>query len=466
MPARTAAALAIGLALLQLAPQAGATGLLEVWQAAALHDKAHAVDRAAHAAAQPRRELAASLWRPQVGLTASVGVATSETGVRGAQFSAPGFGQSGGVGFSTSVTSGTAGRWALAAAMPLVNPERRAQQQQLNLSVDVADLQWQASAQALMLRTAERYVDLALADEAVRVLDLQLDAVQRAATEAEDRFRLGAVPITGTHEARARLAALRAQRLAAQSDLQLKRGLLADSTGLAPDTLSARLPAGMPGPDAGPLEAWLAQAQAGNPGIRAQLLALALAQREAEKYSRSASATVDLVAQVGRDRLSGSGDFGAASNTGSNRMIGLQLSVPLSTGGYRPAKELEARRLAEKAAAEVERSREQVAQQVRAAWLGLGTGAERVRALDESLAATLARAGATQTGRDVGQRTTLDLLNAENDVAAVRLSLAQGRAALMLDRMRLAALAGQLDENILRAADASLAPAQAQASPR
>jgi outer membrane protein len=46
----------------------------------------------------------------------------------------------------------------------------------------------------------------------------------------------------------------------------------------------------------------------------------------------------------------------------------------------------------------------------------------------------------------------LDLLNAENDTAATRLSLAQARASLVLERLRLAALAGQIDEAALRSA--------------
>ena len=47
---------------------------------------------------------------------------------------------------------------------------------------------------------------------------------------------------------------------------------------------------------------------------------------------------LNLVAQAGRDRLSGSGDFVSASNTRSTRVIGNSLSVPLFTGGYREAK--------------------------------------------------------------------------------------------------------------------------------
>jgi outer membrane protein len=444
---------------------ATAADLIDVWQAALLNDKAYAVGRAAQATSQPRRDQAAALWKPNIGMTASAGIASSQTETHGGLFSAPGFGQSSGVGFSTSVNGGTSGRLAISATQPLYNPQRRAQQQQLSLSADLADLEWQAAGQALILRTARRYFDLALAEETLRVLQLQLNAVQRATTDAQDRFTLGSVPVTDTHEARARLAGVRAQMLASGSDVQVKRNLLADSTGLRASALVARLPKALPGSFGStrgtalrPLESWLGEAQAGSPVIRSQLLAAEVARQEAGKYSRRSSATVDLVAQASRDRLSGSGDFGSASNVGTNAMVGIQLAVPLFTGGMRDAKEQEALRLADKAQAEVERTREDVAQQVRAAWLGLSVGAERVQALAEGLNASVARRDATQLGREVGQRTTLDLLNAQNDAASAQLALAQGRVGLLMERLRLSALTGQLDEAALRSINDELAP--------
>ena len=434
---------------------AAATELAEAWRAATRSDREYALARAAHSAAQPRREQAAALWRPSVGLVGSVGLATNESEARGARFSAPAFGRSTGVGFDTSVTDGTSSRWALAATQPLYAPRRRAEQHQLSTSVDLADLQWQSAGQSLMLRTAERYFDLALAEEAMRVYEQQRDAVQQAATEARDRFDLGDAPITDTHEAGAHLAALRAQVLAAESDVRIKRSMLADTTGLPPDALAARLPrAGSERPPRlEPLESWLDEAQTGNLGIRAQLLAVEVAKQEAAKHGRASSVTVDLVAQVGRDRLSGSGDFGSASNAETNRMVGIQLSMPLFTGGYRSAKEEEALRLVDKAVAELERTREQVAQQVLQAWLGLSVGVERVRALEQALKASLARLDATRLGHEVGERTTLELLDAQNESAASRLVLVRGRVALLMDRLRLAALVGRLDESVLQAVD-------------
>ncbi len=435
---------------------ANATDLLQAWQAAEQHDRELAVARAAHAQADPQRRQASSLWRPGVGVTAAAGWGYGESQMRGAQFTAPGFGTSNGVNFGTSITSGTATRVALQASQPLYNPERRAQQQQLNLQADMGDLQWQAAQQTAMLRTTQRYLDMAVAQEQLRVLDSQLDAVRKAATEAQDRFDIGSAPITAVHEANAQSAQLQAQRLAAQTDLDIKRRELADATGLAPESLQARLPLVVqPASQAEAL--WQEQAAAGNPGIRQQQLAADIARAEADKHRASAAPKLDLVAQAGQDRLSGSGDYGSgARNKQTNAMLGVQLTVPLYTGGYRSAKEAESLAKWNEAQAQLDAAREQVQRQVHAAWLGLQTGAQQVEALQQALLASSARQDATRTGYEVGHRTLLDVLHADNDHAATQLALAQARSRLLIHQLQLAQLAGRLDEAAMQQANQTL----------
>jgi outer membrane protein len=106
--------------------------------------------------------------------------------------------------------------------------------------------------------------------------------------------------------------------------------------------------------------------------------------------------------------------------------------------------------------AEVERARQQIGQQTQSAWLGLRTGTARVQALAESLKATQARLDATRLGRKVGDRTTLDLLNAENDASSSELALLQATVDVLLSQLRLHALAGELDETQLVAVNAQL----------
>ena len=462
--ALSALALAAGLTLAGAMPRpALATELLAAWAGAEQHDPELAVARAARAGARPLLEQAAALWRPGVQLVASAGAASHDSDTRGAHFAAPGMGENDGVDFSTSVHGGTATRWALQASQPLYHPQRRVQQQLLQLQADRAELQWQAAHQQAMLRTAERYLDAALAQQALQLTRQQLQAVQRALEEAQERFRIGDAPITDTHEAGARLAALQAQELAAQVALQVKLRLLADTTGLPPETLRPQLPAAAPTATAAsaatalPLAHWQQQAEDANPGIRLRRLAQELARAEADKHSARAAPSVELVAQAGQERLHGSGDFGRARNSARSASVGVQLTVPLYTGGMREARQEQALRQLGQAQAQVDSTRQQVASQTHAAWLGLSAGAQRVQALDQALKASQSRLDATRTGREAGDRTLLDWLNAQNDAAATELALSQARGDLLLGGLRLALLAGQLDEQRLRMASQALA---------
>jgi outer membrane protein len=380
--------------------------------------------------------------------------------MEGAQFAAPpAFPATSGASFATSVNGGTSTRWALNARQPLYNVERQAQRQQLVISAESGEIEWQAAQQDWMLQTTQRYFNTVLAERRLALLQQQQSAVEKALTEAKDRFALGDIPVTDTHEASARARGLQAQALAAASELELARNELSDITGLPGTGLQLQAPARrVQAAVIEPLAHWLALAQQDNPMLKRQQAQAAAAREEIRKHSALGAPTLDLVAQASRERLSGSGDFGSASNTQRQQMIGLSLNVPLYTGGWRNAKEQEALRLEDKARAEVERARQQVGQLTRTAWLGLQSGQARLLALEEALLAQQARLDATRLGRQLGDRTTLDLLNAENDASAAELALLQARIDTLQNRLQLDALVGQLDAQRLQAVNNALQP--------
>ena len=452
---RTVAAAALGGAL--VAPAAQAADLLQAWQSAQQHDPDFLAAQAAYEAGATQREQASALWRPTVQASGTAGRMTNESQTQGAQFSAPGFPVTNGAAFNTSIVNGNMDRWSLTARQPLVSGERLAQSRQLDIKAEIADLEWKSARQDLMLRTAQRYFDVSLAQEALRVARRQEQAVEKALGEVQSRYKLGDVPITDTHEAEARVEAIRAQIAAAETDLQLKQAALADATGLPAPALDALEPTrGDVPPPGAPLEQWMTEAAAGNPGLRMRQLQVDVARRESDRYGVLSSSSLDLVGEVTRDHLSGSGDYGAASNTLRTGLVGVQLTVPLYTGGYRSARHEEAQHLADKALNETDRTRQQVGLQTRAAWLGLTTGTRRVEALAAALKASDARLGATRLGQRVGDRSTLDLLSAESDAANARLAWLQARVALVMNRLQLEALAGKLDEAQLQAVNALL----------
>ena len=446
-------------AVLSLAAlNAGATDLLQVWHAARQHDPQAAALDAGRAAGVARREQGASLWRPNVGLSASAGWSGAESRMEGAQFAAPIFPEPvNQASFGTSVNGGTATRWGLSARQPLYDATRSAQSRQLGIAADAAELEYRHGRQEWMLQITQRYFDLVLAERRLALLQQQHAAVEKALVEAKDRFAIGDAPITDSHEAAARARGLQAQLVAAGNELELARQLLADSSGLPADGIKPLAPASGQLPGAlEPLSHWQDRSGRNNPMLLLQQAQLDAASQEVRKHGLAGSPTLDLVAQAARERLGGSGDFGKASNKQSQQMVGVAFSLPLYTGGWRSAKLDESLRLQDKARAQLELARLQVAQQTRSAWLALQSGQARIAALEQALTASQARLDSTRIGRQVGDRTTLDLLNAENDATAAELALLQGRIELLQVRLRLQALAGELDEPDLQALNAGL----------
>ncbi|WP_374494122.1 TolC family protein [Brachymonas sp.] len=464
-PARPLGALALALATTVTLPAWGQSTpavtplprgqtltLMQAWQAATQHDRQLDVARADQAAAQTRRDQAAALWKPSVFVNAGAGWGAGSTRMEGAQFSAPGMGPMTQANFATSVTDGTATRWGVTLQQPLFSPARSAQRAQLALSADMGDTAWQAARTDTMLQTAERYLALALAEERVRVLGVQQQSVARTTQEAHERFRLGDAPVTDTHEADAENSGIQAQIAAAMLDLNVRRQALADSTGMASPTALlptdstwiARAPSGT-------LATWLDAAHSRNLQLISLRQALEMARQNVRKQAPMAGMSVDLVAQAGQDKLTGSGDFGSGATTrNTNRMIGVQITIPLYTGGMASAQQQEAIRLREKAQAQLDATQQQIDRQVEAAWWGLQAGQARLQALAQARQAMHSRLDATRMGHTLGDRSTLDLLAAESAHAQSVLALAEARNTQVLNHLRLAALANQLDDALLQ----------------
>ncbi|WP_298602160.1 TolC family protein [uncultured Limnohabitans sp.] len=446
------------LAALLASPSVQALDLLQTWEQARQHDPQMQVVQATRSSVQAYEAQAKAVWRPVLMGSASVGAMSADTSTQGAQFAVGGQPAMPGS-FATSASAATSTRWSLQAKQALYSPERQAQQAQLQKAASVAELRADWAQQQFMQLTAQRYFNLLVAERQQQVLKNQYAAVSRSLTEVKDRFALGDLPVTDTHEATARATGLQAQLLAAESDVQMARSVLAESTRLSVDALKLHVPKTERTLTAVPALAQVQeQVRQANTGVLLQKAQWNVALQELKKHERSGGITLDFVASAGRDRLSGEGDFGPSSNTQSQQMLGLSLNVPLYTGGWRSGKLQEAVSAADKASAEYDLALQQAQQQARSVWLALQTGPARLAAMKASWQASAARLDATRLGRQVGDRTTLELLQAENDAAQAELAWLRAQADLLLTQLQLDALTGAMSVQSLQALNAHLAP--------
>lgn len=445
--------------LLSWAGSAGAAGIgvTEAWQAAVRHDPVFAAAQAQWQAGRTHSAQARALWLPTLAAQGSAGRGDQETETTGAAFSAPGFGSTNGVDFRTSINGGTARKWGFVAEQPLYDADRIAGFTAQKNAAAIAEAQYLQARQDLLLRTSRAYFDVLTSRANLDALRKLHAAAERARAAAQARFESGDIPATDMREAQASSDAIGVQELDAQSAAALADAAFTDLTGLDPVSLRD-LPDGEPAdlPQADALEAWTQRALAGSPLLRVQRLAAGTAAAQVGRYGLLDSPRVSVVAQLGRESLRGSGDFGAADITGRQASIALQASIPLFTGGMRSAQRNEARALERKADADLQAADQQVRQQARAAWLGLGTAAARVRALQRLRGSALDRLGATRLGVEIGDRTALELLDAEADFLRSGTDFRKAEADWLLAGLQLQAVAGELTEEGLVRVDAHL----------
>lgn len=431
--------------------QAYAFDLLEAWQAARAYDLQFASARAGAEAGRTKVLQAQALKATQVTLSAGIAGVNSDNKISNAQFSnalfaGGGAGASGTTDFRTRTDVGLNLNLNLRAEYPIYDIARNGSAVQLNKQAQIAEVQLTLDEQLLMQRVAQAYFDTLLSADTLSTLQSQQAAVAEALASAQARFKEGDVAVIDTHETQARYDLLASQVLEAESNIKLSRAALADITGNQ-NAVLMRLPqkTKLTSADSGDLQSWLARAQSSHPLVHAQQLQQEIAHAESGKFQAKYAPVVNLVALAGGDRLQGlSGNDADVINRQIS--LGVQLTVPLYSGGMREARYQEALALEEKVRNQTEFVRQQSAREARTAWLAVSREQGQVKALEQAERSAEIKLDSTRVGRDVGDRTMLDVLNSEQELYNTRLALYRSRYQMLLAQINLSASAGELGE--------------------
>ena len=156
--------------------------------------------------------------------------------------------------------------------------------------------------------------------------------------------------------------------------------------------------------------------------------------------------TVDFAANYGIARNPSTVLGQDISATGRTGQVGIVIGVPIFEGGLTQSRVREAVALRDKAIQDLDNTQRTVAQSVRQFFLFVTNGISGVQALERALASTQSQLESTILGRDVGVRTSVDVLNAQQQVIQTRRDLQQIRYGYLMNTLRLKAAAGRLAE--------------------
>ena len=404
-----------------------AQSLLELYESARAHDAAWQSAKAQYDANLARAEQARAGILPSANLASSI--SRSSLDVDNPATSR---------GFGTQSAS-------IAASQPLYRPANWATYQQGLLQADLARAQLTTAEQDLIVRVSQAYFDVLAAQDTLAFVRAQKTAVGEQLASAKRNFEVGTATITDTREAQARFDLVTAQEIQAENDLRVRRLALETLTG-KPDAQPVPLPAplNVPAPDPDSVAAWVSQAESASPLIQQARTAVDIAGWEIEKAKAGHKPTLDLTASYGVQRNLGGSTTSTLDNRTNVGQVGVTFNLPLFAGFATQNRIRETLSLEEKARADLEAARRNVAQATRTAYFGVISGQGQVRALEAAEASSQLALDANRLGYQVGVRINIDVLNAQSQLFQTKRDLAQARYNVLLGHLRLRQANGTL----------------------
>jgi outer membrane protein len=211
----------ISVVLLLGAAPVGALDLVAAHRAAVENDADFAAEVSAADAGREYAVQSRAMMAARVNLTGQAGKLDMETRATGDLSS-----------LLSSDTDGKTYGYGLSVSRPLYRPDLKADARNLAAQAEISALMFKGAQQDLILRVAQAYFGVLLAQDSLAFATAQKEAVAEQLAAAKERFESGRARVTDVAEAQANFDALAAAQIAAESDLEVSRARFFALTGL------------------------------------------------------------------------------------------------------------------------------------------------------------------------------------------------------------------------------------------
>jgi outer membrane protein len=375
---------------------------------------------------------ALSGYRPKVSITASGGYqytdVTSSTGGTPTRISGDQFPRAAGATISQTLFNGN----------QTANRTRAAEGQVSSAREGLRVLE-----QTVLLSAATIYMDYLRDSAIVEVQKSNVRVLEQTLKQTRDRFNVGEVTRTDVAQSEAQLAAGRTQQLTAESNLTTTRSNFRRIIGNEPGQLAPGSPVDRFLPSTLPTAVELGLTE--NPNVTASMFGIDVSYLNV-KVSEGAlfpTLTLQASAQQGYEQ----------TITTPRQFVGsavAQLSVPVYQGGAEYALIRQSKETLAQQRLNLEQVRDQTRASVVQAWGQLQAGRAQVSSAQAQVAASeIALNGVREEAR-AGQRTTLDVLNAQQALVNARVALVTAQHDRVVASYAVLNAVGRLSPQVLK----------------
>jgi outer membrane protein len=346
-----------------------------------------------------------------------------------------------------------------------------------DLNTKIADMNFFQAQQDLILRVSQAYFDALTSQDNVALYRNKKDLIKQQLDVAQAKFDAGLATIVDVNTAQASYDLTISQEIAAQADLVVKKGVLEQLVGhpvgpLKPLVKAAKIdgvlkdprskskenksipvvdsvnPALPPGQT---LDDWINQTEAANFKVLSSQLSVSLAESTYRASQALNYPSINLVGTSGFNTSNGTPNSFTPANTNVyNNTLGLQMTIPLVSGGFNSSVIRQNAALVDTAKANYDNARRTAAQNTRAAFTGFYGGLASVKAFEAAERSAESAVESSRLGFQVGTLINIDVLIAVDTLFTTRSQLQQARYSTVLNALRLKASASSLsDEDLL-----------------
>lgn len=324
--------------------------------------------------------------------------------------------------------------------------------------VSQAEATYNIAYQNFLVRVAGGYFSVLTAQDGVIFAEAEEKALQRQYDQAEQRFEVGLTAVTDVHEARASYDNARARAIVSRNNLADTKEALYELTGQYfddYDPLEEVLPLVKPMPES--TAEWVDIAMQYNPTVVSAHMGVEIADATVRLQRSGHYPTLDLVGSINHftnnkrafTSLTGE-NFATTEVKRDDHQIGLQLVVPIYQGGVISSRTRQARYLLNAVNEDLDQQQRAVVRATNNAYRAVIAGIEQVGAFGQAMISADSALEATQAGFEVGTRTIVDVLIAQQRYFQAQRDNSLARHTYIVDHLRLKAAAGVLTEEDLQ----------------
>ena len=324
-----------------------------------------------------------------------------------------------------------------------------------NKIVAQAEVDYLSAEQDLMVRVSNAYFDVLAAQDTLESEQAARAAIERQLDQARKRYEVGIIAITDVQEAQAAFDQSIASEISAKRNLATTKELLREITDSYPEDLQkpgTNMPLIMPNPQSE--SEWVNTALQQNLNLLSAQVGTEIGRNEVNIQKSGHYPTLGLQASK-RDidnnslRSDSGSPFSPADTENVNEGIGLQLNIPIYSGGQTSSRVRQAVAQHRSAKEKLERIARETTRKARDSYLGIISGIATVKALEQAVKSSTTALQATEAGYEVGTRTTVDVLEARRRLYSAQTNLAISKYDYLKNIVRLKQAAGTLSREDL-----------------